>query len=45
MESNRAANELQAQGDLADNQEIRRTSDESNAHSWGNTERRTQAFN
>jgi len=32
MDANRVANELRAQGDLADNQEIRRTSDESNQH-------------
>lgn len=45
MEAKRANDELQAQGDIADNQEIRRTSDESNQHQWANTERYTRAVN
>jgi len=45
MEANRQANELQAQGDIADNQEIRRTSDEAMQHAWNNTQRRTQVAN
>lgn len=45
MEAQRQANELRAQGDLADNQEIRRTSDESNQHQWANTQRRTEVAN
>jgi hypothetical protein len=36
MEAKRVGDELRAQGDLADNQEIRRTSDESNQHQWAN---------
>jgi len=30
---------------LADNQRIRETSDESNQHSWGNTQRATEVAN
>lgn len=45
MEAKRAADELRAQGDLADNAEIRRTSDESNQHQWANTQRRTDVAN
>ena len=45
MDANRVANELRAQGDLADNQEIRRTSDESNQHQWANTQRATEVAN
>jgi len=45
MEAQRQANELRAQGDLADNQEIRRTSDESNQHQWANTQRDTEVAN
>ena len=45
MEAKRANDELQAQGDIPDNQEIRRTSDESNQHQWANTERYTRAAN
>ena len=45
MEAQRQANELRAQGDLADNQEIRRTSDESNQHQWANTQRRAEVAN
>lgn len=45
MEAKRAADELRAQGDLADNQEIRRTSDESNQHQWANTQRATEVAN
>ena len=44
-EARRSGNELRAQGDLVDNQEIRRTSDESNQHQWANTQRRTEAAN
>lgn len=44
-EARRSGNELRAQGDLIDNQEIRRTSDESNQHQWANTQRRTEAAN
>jgi len=35
------ANDLRAQGDLADSKEIRRTSDESMKLSWENTARDT----
>jgi hypothetical protein len=45
MEAKRIGDEMRAQGDLADNAEIRRTSDESNQHQWSNTERRTQVAN
>lgn len=45
MEAKRAADELKAQGDLADNAEIRRTSDESNQHQWANIQRATEVAN
>lgn len=45
MEAQRAANELRAQGDLADNQMIQKTSDESNQHQWANTQRDNQVAN
>lgn len=45
MEAKRVGDDLRAQGDLADNQEIRRTSDESNQHQWDNTRRRTEVAN
>ena len=45
MEAKRAADELRAQGDLADNAEIKRTSDESNQHAWANTQRDTEVAN
>jgi hypothetical protein len=45
MEAKRIGDELRAQGDLADNAEIRRTSDESNQHQWANTQRRTEVAN
>ena len=45
MEARRVGDELKAQGDLADNAEIRRTSDESNQHQWANTQRRTETAN
>ena len=45
MEAKRVGDELRAQGDLADNQEIRRTSDESNQHQWANTQRDTEVAN
>ena len=44
-EAKRIGDELRAQGDLADNQEIRRTSDESNQHQWANTQRATEVAN
>ena len=44
-EAKRIGDELRAQGDLADNQRIRETSDESNQHSWGNTQRATEVAN
>ena len=44
-EAKRVGDELRAQGDLADNQEIRRTSDESNQHQWANTQRATEVAN
>ena len=44
-EAKRIGDELRAQGDLADNQEIRRTSDESNQHQWTNTQRDTEVAN
>ena len=45
MEAKRIGDELRAQGDLADNQEIRRTSDESNQHQWANIQRDTEVAN
>ena len=45
QEARRVGDELRAQGDLADNQEIRRTSDESNQHEWANTQRATEVAN
>ena len=45
FEAKRVGDELRAQGDLADNQEIRRTSDESNQHQWANTQRDTEVAN
>ena len=44
-EAKRIGDELRAQGDLADNAEIRRTSDESNQHQWANTQRDTEIAN
>ena len=44
-EARRNGNELRAQGDLADNQEIRRTSDESNQHQWANKQRLSETAN
>lgn len=44
-EAKRIGDDLRAQGDLADNQEIRRTSDESNQHQWANTQRATEVAN
>ena len=44
-EAKRIGDELRAQGDLADNQEIRRTSDESNQHQWANIQRLTDTAN
>lgn len=44
-EAKRIGDELRAQGDLADNQEIRRTSDESNQHQWANIARDTEVAN
>ena len=44
-EAKRIGDELRAQGDLADNQEIRRTSDESNQHQWANKQRDTELAN
>lgn len=45
MEAKRIGDEMRAHGDLADNQEIRRTSDESNQHQWANTQRATEVAN
>lgn len=45
MEAKRVGDEMRAQGDLADNAEIRRTSDESNQHQWQNVARRTDVAN
>ena len=45
FEGNRQANELRAQGDLVDNQEIRRTSDESSQHGYANKGRDTEVAN
>lgn len=45
FEAKRVGDELRAQGDLADNQEIRRTSDESNQHQWANQQRATEVAN
>ena len=45
MEAQRQANELKAQGDLADNQRIRETSEQSMAHTDANRERDTEVAN
>lgn len=45
MEAKRIGDDLRAQGDLADNQEIKRTSDESNQHQWTNIQRDTEIAN
>ena len=45
QEAKRIGDELRAQGDLADNQEIRRTSDESNQHQWANIQRNAEVNN
>ena len=45
MEAKRIGDELRAQGDLADNQEIRRTSDESNQHQWAKAQRANEVAN
>lgn len=45
FEAKRVGDELRSQGDLADNQEIRRTSDESNQHQWANIQRATEVAN
>ena len=45
FEAKRVGDELRAQGDLADNQEIRRTSDESNQHQWNNAQRAVEVAN
>jgi hypothetical protein len=37
MEAKRVGDDLRAKGDLADNEMVKRTSDESNAHEWANT--------
>jgi hypothetical protein len=44
-EAKRIGDELRAQGDIADNQEIRRTSDESNQHQWANKQRLSENAN
>ena len=45
MEAKRVGDQLRAEGDLADNKEIRRTSDESMQHAWENQARDTQVAN
>lgn len=45
MEAKRIGDELREKGDLADNAEIRRTSDESNQHQWANIARETEVAN
>lgn len=45
FEAKRIGDELRAKGDLADNAEIRRTSDESNQHQWANVQRDTEVAN
>lgn len=45
MEAKRIGDQLRAEGDLADNKEIRRTSDESMQHAWQNQARDTQVAN
>lgn len=45
MEAKRIGDELREKGDLADNAEIRRTSDESNQHQWANIARATETAN
>ena len=45
MEARRVGDDLRVKGDLADNQEIRRTSDESNQHQWQNIARATDVAN
>ena len=44
-EAKATGDQLREQGDLADNREIRRTSDESNQHQWDNTLRATEVAN
>lgn len=45
MEAKRVGDDLRAKGDLTDNAEIRRTSDESNQHQWANAQRNTEVAN
>ena len=45
MEAKKNADDLRAQGDLVDNQEIRRTSDEANQHQWANAQRDVEVNN
>lgn len=45
MEAKRIGDEQRAKGDLIDNAEIRRTSDESNQHQWDNIRRNTEVAN
>lgn len=45
QEAKRIGDQLRIQGDIADNQEIRRTSDESNEHAWRNVQRDTDVAN
>ena len=45
FEQKRVGDELRAQGDLADNQMIQKTSDEANQHAWANTQRDTEVAN
>lgn len=45
MEAKRVGDQLRAEGDRADNAEIRRTSDESMQHAWQNKARDTQVAN
>lgn len=45
MEAKRIGDELRAQGDLVDNQEIRRTSELSNQHQYANAQRATDVAN
>lgn len=45
LEAKRIGDDLRTRGDMIDNQEIKRTSDESNQHQWANTQRATEVKN
>lgn len=45
MEAKRIGDDLRTKGNLADNEMVKRTSDESNQHEWANTQRATELAN